>query len=97
MHTTNQHTLQHQNTIFTDDGQWSDGTDLSLHISQFVVSKRFKSLCINQNRRKVFDVMLMMMIHKIKINGAVFEHKRRVVTADTRLQLTVGIDKEVSV
>ena len=72
-------------------------TDLSLHISQFVVSKRFKSLCYNQNRRKVFDVMLMMMIHKIKINGAVFEHKRRVVTADTRLQLTVGIDKEVSV
>ena len=63
---------------------------------QFMISKRIKSVCYKLKREEGFDVILMM-IHKIKINGAVFEHKRRVVTADTRLQLTVGIDKEVSV
>ena len=62
-----------------------------------IFSKRIKSVCYKLKQEEGFDVMLMMMIHKIKINGAVFEHKRRVVTADTRLQLTVGIDKEVSV
>ena len=64
---------------------------------QFIIFKRIKSVCYKLKQEEGFDVMLMMMIHKIKINGAVFEHKRRVVTADTRLQLTVGIDKEVSV